>query len=109
MRGEQWVECGRLCKPRANFQAVLKHDQIIIFGGYSGNGDYPTEIEVFDMKTEHTSILTIQLPCGVEGSSLAWHGEKILLLGGEAYAESLRTVLMVDLVKNTCISLRFKI
>lgn len=56
---------------------------MIIFGGYGHDDKETTLIEVFDTAKNEINKASYRLPLGVSGSRLAWHGNDIIMIGGD--------------------------
>ena len=99
----------KLPKPRYGFQVVLGGDSIFIFTGDAGDGNpATTQIEIFNVKTLKIQIAEYRLPLGVSGCSMAWHGDDILLIGGNRCGSTSgsKEVMKLDFVEKNIISLR---
>ena len=99
----------RLMKPRQDFEVVLNGDNIFIFCGNSGDGKPPTtQIEIFNVKTFQIKRAEFRLPLGVSGCSLAWHGDDVLLVGGNRCGteDGSTAVMKIDFKEKNILSLR---
>lgn len=99
----------KLMKPRQNFECVLSGDNIFIFCGNAGDGKPPTTmIEIFNVKTYQIKSAEFRLPLGVSGCSLAWHGDDVLLVGGNRCGseEGSTAVMKLDFKEKNILSLR---
>lgn len=105
-RGGAWQLLTELKYPRTNFEVLLNRDSIYVFGGYSGNGKSTTLIEIFNVKTGELKVADYRLPLGVFGCSLAWHGDDILMIGGERLGERSTSVMKLDFREKNILSVR---
>lgn len=99
----------RLKKPRQDFECVLNGDNIFVFCGNAGDGKPPTtQIEIFNVKTFQLSMAEFRLPLGVSGCSLAWHGDDVLLIGGNRCGteDGSTAVMKIDFKEKNILSLR---
>jgi hypothetical protein len=88
---------------------VLGGDNIFIFTGDSGDGlPGTTQIEIFNVKTNKIQIAEYRLPLGVSGCSMAWHGDDVLLVGGNRCGSTSgsKEVMKLDFIEKNIISLR---
>ncbi len=108
--GDAWEEFCTLKQPRCDLEALLVGGKLFIFGGYCGiKGGKPlctTEIEIVDLHTRETSSAQFRLPMGVCGTSVAWHGSYLLMIGGKRSGNKTTSVMKVDFNDKTIISLR---
>lgn len=107
---EQWVEVCQLRKPRCDLEALMIGEKIFIYAGYNGfvkgRALCTTEIEIFDIESGTTSAAEYRLPLGVCGTSVTWHGEDILMIGGKRQGQKSTAVMKLDFVNKTILSLR---
>jgi hypothetical protein len=97
---------GAFITPRCDFQCVLNRHKVIIFGGIGANGKASTAIEIFDTKTFQVTKAEYRLPLGVSGCRLAWHGDDVLLIGGERLDKRSNGVVKIDFKEKNILSLR---
>lgn len=92
--------------PRCDFQVVLSRSKVILFGGIGANGKTSTAIEVFDTINKTISKAEYRLPLGVSGCRIAWHGDDILVIGGERLDKRSNGVVKIDFKEKNILSLR---
>lgn len=109
--GAAWEEVGQMSFPRTNCHVVLNGSKLFIFGGNNGlrNGSpfFTTKIEIFDTKDKSLKAASYRLPLGVEGSGLAWQGDRVLLVGGKRMGEPSTGVLLLNFEEKSILSLRY--
>ena len=82
--GENWETLSvEMPKPRTNFEVVLNNESLFIFAGHSGGKAASTQIDIFNLKTRTFSQAEYRLPLGVVGASMTWHGDDVLMIGGQ--------------------------
>jgi hypothetical protein len=99
----------KLMKPRYDFKTVLNGENIFIFCGDSGDGKpATTQIEIFNVKNYSITIAEYRLPLGVSAPSMAWHGDDILLIGGNrcGVETGSTAVMKMDFKEKNILSLR---
>lgn len=101
----QWAHAGDLLVPRVNFETVLNKESIFVFCGFNGKAA-TTQIEIFHIDTGETSKCSFRLPLGVVGTSVAWHGDDILTIGGERLESKSTAVMKLDFQNKNILSLR---
>lgn len=62
---------------------------------------------MFDVKTGELNQADFRLPLGVFGCSLAWHGDDILMIGGERLGERSTAVMKLDFKEKNILSMRY--
>lgn len=95
-----------LITPRTDFQAVLKQENVIIFGGYGSDEICTSLIEIFNTRTKQVSKAEYRLPLGVCSAKLAWHGRDLILIGGERLGRPSGSVIKLDFDEKSILSLR---
>jgi hypothetical protein len=99
----------KLMKPRYDFKTVLNGENIFIFCGDSGDGKpATTQIEIFNVKNFSIQIAEYRMPLGVSAPSMAWHGDDILLIGGNRCGtdDGSCEVVKIDFKEKNILSLR---
>lgn len=105
--GDAWNHVATLPKPRTNFEVVASKTKLFVFAGSSGGGKGPsTQIDIFDTATKQITQAEFRLPLGVIGASLAWHGDNVLIIGGERAGKPSTGVMMLDFNDKTILSVR---
>lgn len=105
--GKAWEHHSDLPIARRSANVVVTLNTFIVFGGYSGNKNRSTQIDVVDIAGKKASQAPYRLPLGVEGARLAWHGEHILLIGGKRTGDAAdNNVLMLDFERKAIMSTR---
>jgi hypothetical protein len=94
--GPYQVVPGVCMTPRCDFQTVLTRSKIIIFGGIGANGKCSTGIEIFDTVNNTVTKASYRLLLGVSGCRLAWHGDDVLLIGGQRLNKRSNGVVKID-------------
>ena len=67
-----------------------------------------TQIEIFNVKTNKIQMAEYRLPLGVSGCSMAWHGDDVLLVGGNRCGSKngSKEVMKLDFVEKNILALR---
>ena len=106
----EWEKVLNLGKPRCDMEVLMVGTKIFVYGGFNGiiNGKplCTTEIEIIDIQTNTVTSAEYRLPLGVCGTSVAWHGDDILMIGGKRQGNKSRAVMKLDFVDKTILSLR---
>lgn len=105
--GEAWEKVCDLPMKRRSANVMIAGGSIYIFGGYSGNGNRSTQIDVVNTKTGESRKEDYRLPLGVEGARMCWHGDDLLLIGGKRVGETPdANVVQLDFEKKAIMSVR---
>ena len=106
IKEEKWEEVGQLQYPRSNCEVVLNNMSLFILGGVSQGGKQTTAIEIFNVITHEMKRAEFRLPLGISGAALAYHGEDILLIGGNRLQMPSKSVMKLDFNDKTILSLK---
>ena len=81
---EKWEQMAQLNHPRCSAMAFQLSNRIFILGGYSGQSQRWTDVEVFHSERNRWSMLKVKLDFPLEGSGLALADQKggVFLIGG---------------------------
>ena len=105
---QAWTKVAEMTFTRKNCNVIVNGDKLFIFGGYCGKYKFcTTKIEIFDIPSKTLNAAEYRLPQGVEGASLAWHEDKLLLVGGRRFDKPSNEVLMLDFETKSMLSLRY--
>lgn len=105
--GSSWEHFCDLPMRRRNPNLLVSNGVIYVFGGYSGNNLRSTQIDGIDINAKTATAQPFRLPLGVEGARLAWHGDKILLIGGKRIGnEPDKNVIQLNFKKKSVLSCR---
>ena len=106
----EWEKVLDLGKPRCDMEVLMVGTKIFVYGGYNGlikgRPLCTTEIEIIDTHTKTVTSAEYRLPLGVCGTSVAWHGDDILMIGGKRQGNKSKAVMKLDFVDKTILSLR---
>lgn len=105
--GKAWEKVCDLQMQRRAANVMVANDCIYVFGGYSGQGNRSTQIDIVDVKAKTCKPADYRLPLGVEGARQCWFGDDILLIGGKRLEDKNDgNVLQIDFLKTAIMSLR---
>lgn len=110
--GNSWEKFVELPIQRRSAMCLVSHNIIHVFGGYSGKAESgaplrSTEVDCINIADKKVIKQGYRLPIGVEGAGLAWHGDKILLIGGRRISKKPdANVLLMNFKRKTILSTR---